>query len=232
MSTAMTPPGLTHLMPACLAFGLAQNRTARNTDTRMSSTGHLTMFHTRTAVSPAPMSVADLLGHRTAHDDDDDADDDDDHRQHGQADPDRHGLPDRPALADVVDDVGRAHEGGDVPGRRPQGDEDPDDRADPGAGPVALRLADEVRHQLGARARSDAWTWLVTCVVVSRTEQSEDGDEDDERRYRRQRRVVGEPGREVGEVVAAELLAGAADVPAGSTRAGRSGSPGCRRPGR
>src|SRR6478672_8455377 len=60
MRTATPPPGLTHLMPACLALGLAQNRTARNTDTITTRIGHLMMFQTRTVVSPTPMASMTL----------------------------------------------------------------------------------------------------------------------------------------------------------------------------
>src|SRR5260370_21756021 len=49
----MKPPGLTHGKP-CLTFGLAQNKMARIRPTMISSTGHLAMSQTVTAVEPSP----------------------------------------------------------------------------------------------------------------------------------------------------------------------------------
>ena len=163
----MSPPGLTHLTPACLALGLAQKSTASSTETRTTSTGHLRMLQSSDRGVAHPDDVTDLPCHRSADDDDDRAEDEDDHGEHGDADPDRQGLPDRPALADVVDDVGRAHERGDVARGRPERDEDAEDGPQTGPGAVGLRLGDQGLDELGCRAGGDAVTWLTTWSVVS-----------------------------------------------------------------
>jgi hypothetical protein len=83
-----------------------------------SSTGHLAMSQILIAVLPIPSSRPSCQaagGH-----DRDRGRRQQDHDDYGDPDADGQGLPDWPALGDVVDGVGGAHEGGDVAGRQPQ----------------------------------------------------------------------------------------------------------------
>ena len=80
--------------------------------TTSSSTGHLAMSHTVTAVLADADQVPDLLGQAAGQDDRQGADGEQDDEDHASR-PTRSGssLPDRPPLLHVVDRVGRPHEG-------------------------------------------------------------------------------------------------------------------------
>jgi hypothetical protein len=65
--------------------------------------------------------------------------------QNGDAEADRHDLPERPALRHVIDDVGGPDEGRDVGRRRPQRQDDADDRGEARARVAVLQVG---RHRL------------------------------------------------------------------------------------
>ena len=91
-----------------------------STSRSTSSTGHLAMFQTVTAVSPSPtaLPIASATGPETISAEHDERRHQHEHERHEQLQ--RPQLPERPALLALVDRVRGAHEGADVARRRPQ----------------------------------------------------------------------------------------------------------------
>ena len=102
------------------------------------------MFHTVTAVSPRPIAspIALATGPEMTRPIGDQPRQDD--RRQGDDDHQRAQLPERPALADLVDPVHRPAEGAHVPGRGPQRTSQADDQREPG-GLVLRQLSSGAR---------------------------------------------------------------------------------------
>ena len=128
-------------------------------------------------------------------------------RSDGEPDPDRQDFPDRPALTDVVDDVGGPDERGDVARCRPDRHGEAKDCADSGAGLVGLGLRDQGLHRLGAGTGRQLLHLVDHFLGGVGPEQSEQSNEHDQRGHDGEDPVVGQPGGDVLDVVVAELHA-------------------------
>ena len=115
-------------------------------------------------------------------------------------------LPDRAALADLVDPVHRAAEGADVPGRGPERAGEPEDQGEPGrlrCGSASISVGSSV-----SAAMSAPTSRRISSSVSTATRPGRPGRRGRAARWRPgtgEHGVVGQRGREVGALVLGEL---------------------------
>ena len=174
-------------------------------------TGHFAMSHAVTAALPSPMTPPTSLASgpvsTTASAQIVSRSD----QQRGDADADGNRPPDRPALLDVPDVIGRAHERCDVARRRPQRTEQAH-HEEHARGPLAaLQIADRAGDDLLGRARCDPAEVVDERLRHGLAEQAQHGHEHEQHRKDRQDAEVRQGGGPIGDVVRAELAHGASD---------------------